>query len=342
MASLLGGIVTLPQSGSLILIKPGTAVQVPNGSVENDARAGHAGDIRGLQLALAMYVVVLAAKLGAYYVTGVIALFAEALHTLSDIFISGFLLVATLYSRRAADERHMFGYGRAQNIASLVAATLFISFTSFELYREALPRLLTPEPANYENLPIALSVILGSMVLAAVPLWTLLRQRVRGAAAKAQLIELVNDQLGLLAALAALAGIAAGFPLADPIAALVVATIIAVNAVGMFLENARFLLGRAPDAHFMAALRQAALSVPGVTGIVDVRAEFVGPQAVHAGVRLAVRPELTVAQAAGIAREVERRVHAAPHVGYCFVQMDPAEVSADEPRREQDFLIGIK
>jgi cation diffusion facilitator family transporter len=306
--------------------------------VENSA---HAGDIRGLQLALAMYVVVLAAKLVAYYMTGVIALFAEALHTLSDIFISAFLLIAAVYSRRAADERHMFGYGRAQNIASLVAATLFISFTSFELYREAIPRLFSPEPPAYESLSLALAVIVGSMALAAVPLWKLFRQRTRGAA-KAQLIELVNDQLGLLAALAALAGIAAGFPLADPVAALVVATIIAANAVGMFLENARFLLGRAPDAEFMAALRQAALSVPGVTGILDVRAEFVGPQTVHAGIRLAVPPELTVAQAAAIASEVERRVHQAPHVGYCFVQMEPAQATVDEARQERDFLIGIK
>jgi ferrous-iron efflux pump FieF len=295
--------------------------------MKNETGDGQAGDIRGLQLAIAMYVVVLAAKLAAYYVTGVIALFAEALHTLSDIFISGFLLVAALYSRRAADERHMFGYGRAQNIASLVAATLFISFTSFELYREAIPRLFTAEPTAYESLPLALTVIIGSMVLAAVPLWKLLRQRTRGAAAKAQLSELVNDQLGLLAALAALGGIAAGFALADPIAAIAVATIIAVNAVRMLLENARFLLGYAPGAEFMAALRQAALSVPGVVAIVDLRAEFVGPQTVHVGIRLAVAPDLTVAQAGRIASEVERRVHDAPHVGYCFVQIEPAQVA---------------
>lgn len=281
------------------------------------------GDIRGLQLALVTYVIVLVAKLGAYYASGVMALFAEALHTLSDIFISGFLLFALWYSRRPADERHMFGYGRAQNVAALVAATLFISFTSVELYREAIPRLLAPQPTAYESLPLALGVILGSMAIAAIPLVKLARQRTRGAAAKSQLIELVNDQLGLLAALAALGGIAWGFPLADPIAALVVATLIAGNAVGMFVENARVLLGRAPGAEFMAALRQTALGVPGVVAINDVRAEFVGPQTVHAGIRIAVRPELSVADAARIAEEVERRVHAGMQFAHCFVQAEP-------------------
>jgi len=287
-------------------------------------RPGHEDDLRSLQLALATYAVVFAAKVAAYLASGVMALFAEALHTLSDIFISGFLLVALLYSRRRPDERHMFGYGRAQNVASLVAATLFISFTSFELYREAIPRLFAPPPAAYENLPLALGVILGSMAVAAIPLAKLALQRSRGAAAKAQLVELVNDQLGLLAALAALGGIAWGFPLADPIAALAVATIIAANAVGMFVENARLLLGLAPGRGFLAELRRTALAVPGVVAVNDVRAEYVGPQTVHAGIRIAVRPELSVAEAAGIAAEVERRVHAGMEPAYCFVQAEPA------------------
>ena len=282
-------------------------------------------DIRGLQITLAAYVVVFVAKLAAYFASGVVALYAEALHTLSDIFISTFLLVALLYSRRQADERHMFGYGRAQNIAAVVAATLFISFTSLELYREAIPRLFAPQPPAYESLPLALAVILGSMALAAVPLWKLLALRARGPAAKAQLMELVNDQLGLIAALAALAGIAWGFPIADPIAALVVATIIAANAVGMFVDNARFLLGRSPGSEFLAKLRTAALSVPGVVAINDVRAEFVGPHTVHAGIRIAVPADLSVAQAARLAEEVERRVHAGAQLGYCFVQTEPAQ-----------------
>jgi cation diffusion facilitator family transporter len=281
-------------------------------------------DTRSLQLALATYLVIFAAKLAAYYASGVMALFAEALHTLSDIFISAFLLVAAVYSRRPADERHMFGYGRAQNVAAVVAATLFISFTSFELYREAIPRLFAPEPAAYESLGLALAVILGSMALGAAPLAKLAWQGSRGSAAKAQLIELVNDQLGLLAALAALAGIAWGFPLADPIAALVVATIIAVNAIGMFVDNARFLLGRSPGPDFMAGLRRTALAVPGVLAINEARAEFVGPETVHAGVRIAVGPGLSVAEAAAIAAEVERRVHEGTQSAHCFVQVEPA------------------
>ena len=281
-------------------------------------------DIPGLQLTLAAYLVIFAAKLAAYFASGVMAVLAEALHTLSDIFISGFLLIATMYARRQADQTHMFGYGRAENVAALVAATLFVSFTSFELYREAVPQLLKPEARPYENLPIAIWILVGSMAVAAIPLVTLFVRKASGAAAKAQLLELVNDQLGLATALVATLFVGWGYPLADPAGAILVATLIAYNAIGLFRENASFLLGRSPGPEFLAEVERLALSVPGVLAVRDLRAEYVGPEAVHAGLRIEVQPGMPVEEAAQIAHEVHRRVHSDSHAGYCFVQVDAA------------------
>jgi hypothetical protein len=61
-------------------------------------RMSESKDIRALQLVLVVYVVIFGAKLAVYFLSGVMVLLAEALHTLSDIFISGFLLVAALAS----------------------------------------------------------------------------------------------------------------------------------------------------------------------------------------------------------------------------------------------------
>jgi cation diffusion facilitator family transporter len=282
-------------------------------------------DVRGLQLALGVYILVFAMKLSVYLLTGVMALFGEALHTLSDIFVSGFLLLAAYYSRKAADQAHMFGHGRAQNVAALVAATLFISFTSYKLYEEAIPRLFQPGEANYQNLPLALGVIVASMFIAAAPLVKLLRQKERGAAAKAQLMELVNDELGLLAALIGTAFIVWGKPLADPIATIVVATIIAYNAVGLFRENLSFLLGRSPEPEWLSQMESQARSVPGVLGVHDLRAEYIGPDTIHAGMHIEVQRGLPIEEADRIAREVRERVHQGTKPGYCYIHVDPAE-----------------
>jgi len=287
-------------------------------------------DIRSLKVALGAYVLVLVLKLGAYYFTGVMALLAEALHTLSDIFVSGFLLIAAYYSRKRADQVHMFGYGRAQNVAALTAAILFISFTSYKLYEEAIPRLFQAAEADYQNLGLAVGVILLSMGIAAVPFIKLLLQKQRGPAAKAQLAESVNDELGLLAALVGTLFILWGKPIADPIASIVVATIIAYNGVRLFLENFSFLLGRSPGPEYLARIEKLALSVPGVTGVHDLRAEYIGPDTVHAGMHIEVPRGTPIEEADRITHEVEAKIHSGISPGYCVIHADPAEPSADQ------------
>ncbi len=280
-------------------------------------------DIRSLQLTLGLYGFIFVLKFVVYSLSGVMALLAEALHTLSDVFITSFLLIAAFYSRRGADRVHMFGYGRAQNIAALVAATLFISFTSFELFREAITRLWRHDSATFQNVPLAIGVLAVSMLIAAVPLVTLLRQKSRGAAAKAQFLELINDELGLLAALIGTVLVLAGEPIGDPLAAVAVATIIAINAIGLFRENMSLLLGQAPPDEFMARLKDVARSVAGVTEIHGVRAEYIGPGVIHADVHIEVSATLTALEAHNIAKEVDTLVEPVLGDGICEVHVDP-------------------
>lgn len=280
-------------------------------------------EVRALWLPLASYVLVFAAKLVTYLLTGVLALLAEALHTLSDVVVSAFLLLAVRYARRGGDAEHMFGHARAENVAALVAATLFISLTSVSLYIEAVPRLFDPQPAGYRSLDLAVGVLLGSMVLGAVPLVALLRRRERGPAARAQLAELVNDQLGLIAALAGTLLLAAGVPLADPVAAIVVATIIAINAAGLFRDNASLLLGRSPGPDYLARVAATARTVPGVIEVAEIRAELVGPGQVHAGLRVVVPAAMSVGRARQLAEEVRRRVHDTDATQYCAIEVQP-------------------
>lgn len=281
-------------------------------------------ELRIMKVTVALYVLVFTAKLTVYFISGVMALLGEALHTLSDIFIYGFLAVAAIMSRKKPDDVHMFGYGRAQNVASLVAATLFISFTAYKLYEEAVPRLVRPVDAAYENLGLAVGVIIASMLIAGAPLLGLFRQKARGAAAKAQLVSLLNDEMGLVAALIGTLFIVRGHPIADPIATIIVATIIAVDAIALFRENVSFLLGRSPGPAFLAKVESQARSVDGVLGVHGLRAEYIGPDTVHVGMHIEVDPKLSIREADQIVQEVDRRVHQGTDSGYCVIHMDPA------------------
>lgn len=89
------------------------------------------------------------------------------------------------------------------------------------------------------------------MAIAAVPLIKLYLQKQRGPAAKVQLTESNNDELGLLVALVGTLFVMWGKPIADPIASIVVAMIIAHNGIKLFLEYFSFLLGHSPGPEYL-------------------------------------------------------------------------------------------
>jgi cation diffusion facilitator family transporter len=280
-------------------------------------------EVNLLKWTVILYIAIFIMKFVVYLYSGVMALLAEALHTLSDVIISVFLLAAIVVSRKEADHLHRYGHGRAQNIAAVVAATLFISFTSFRLYEEAIPKLLWHEHRNYTNMPMVFAILIVSMVIAAMPLVALLRQKMKGAAAKAQYLELINDELGLLAALVGSIFIVEGHPLADPLATIVVATIIAINAFGVFRENISFLMGYSPSSEYMVKVRKVAYSVEGVKGVHALRAEYIGPDMAMITMHLEVPRGITIEAADGIGEAVRRKVYKELKVRYCFVHVDP-------------------
>jgi cation diffusion facilitator family transporter len=160
------------------------------------------------------------------------------------------------------------------------------------------------------------------------------RQKARGAAAKAQLRELVNDELGLVAALVATMFILWGRPIVDPLAAILVATLIAASAIGLFRENASFLLGRSPGPESLASIERLVRSVPDVEDVRDLRVEYVGPDTLHAGMRITVRRGLPIEDAAQVAERVRRAVHEQTESGYCFIQVEAAPEQQPNPSQK--------
>jgi ferrous-iron efflux pump FieF len=280
-------------------------------------------DLRMMRRALLAYSLVLGLKLVAYGASGAVVLLAEALQSLSDILITVFLLVAMRVSMRAADESHVFGHARAQNLAALVGATLLIGFTTFQVYREAIPLLWRPHDPE-RNLWFAVAVLLVSMVISAWPLVGLLRHRERGPTAKAQMVDLLNDQLSLLTGVVGLLFVAAGYPLGDPIAAMLIGVVIGWNAVALLRENFTTLMGRSPDEAYLERLHEAARSVPGVVSTHGLMAEFIGPKSVRASMHVMVPPGMTIEDADHIAEEVQRRMVEVPECHFAIVHLDAA------------------
>ena len=286
--------------------------------------AGGSGksDMRGMWIALGGYSVLFLGKLAAFLLTHLGVMFAEAMHSMADMLITAFLLVAAWMSARPADEEFRFGYGRAQNIAALVAATIFISFTSFETLREAIPKLFQPPEGAHTGIPVAIGVILVSLVISSLPIIAIARQKERGAASKAQLMEGINDEIALVAALGGIIFVAYGVSWADPAASIVVALVIAFNAVTLWRENAATLMGASPEPAFYDKIREISFAVTGVKQVHNIIAEQVGEQ-IHLGMHIEVARGITIEAADKIADETHDAICAAFDDIWVVVHADP-------------------
>jgi len=284
-----------------------------------------ATEIRGIKIALAGYLILVVVQLATYYLTNILVLLAQALEMLSDVLISTFLLLSAFWSRKPADEFHMLGHGRAQNVAALVSATILISFMSLETFREAIPKFFQALGASeFQNTNLALIVILVGMFVVAIPIIDILRVKARGASVKAQLISLLKDEISYVAALIAIVLVAQGYYLADPLASMFVATVIAIGGLYLFKDNVHYLVGRAPSRQFMEKIESTAKSVKGVLGVHDLKAEYVGRTIVHAGFHVEVAKGTPIEEADRIAHEVEKRVSRETGCQHCVIHVDPA------------------
>ncbi len=263
-----------------------------------------ATSVSGLGMALGGYTVLFVLKLITYFVTGVGVMYAEALHSLADMLISGFLLVAALWSRKPADQQYRF--------------------TAVEALRESINKLFGGEASEYSNLTLAIVVTLIAIVISAFPLAKIWRGKEKGAAARAQFVESINDEVALLAALAGILLVANGVPAADGIASLVVAGVIAVNAGSLWWENAQDLMGRSPEKQVYTQIEDAARSVKGVLDLHDLRAEMLGGQ-VHLEMHISVARGTPIEEADRIAGQVEAQIGKHVRHAYCTIHADPAE-----------------
>ena len=262
-----------------------------------------------LLMSMLSYACIFSLKLGGYFVTGFMVLLADALHTLTDIILSGFLLLALVFSERKADETHMFGYGRAQNIAALAAATFFLSSTSLTLYEQALPKFFDPNVVStYQHAGIGLFVVLLSMFFVSFSLFQMFFRKKSGAATRAQLLELVNDELALVMVLFGIIFTLMGYPLADPLASVIIASIITINAIRLFKENMCFLLGKSPGKEYLEKLVNFIENVDGVMNVSNVKAEYIGPDQVFASLTIFIEHGIPIEKAEKIIDSVEKKI----------------------------------
>jgi cation diffusion facilitator family transporter len=252
---------------------------------------------------VAIGVALVAAKAIVGLLTGSLGILSEAVHSLLDLAASGFTLFAVSTSRKPADSEHPYGHGRTENLAAFAEGVILL-ITAGGIAVEAVHRLLV---AGHEvdATWYAFALLVAAIVIESGRAAVLQRvgRAVDSEALKADATNRLSDVLASVAVLAGLAGVRLGLTWADPVAAVIVAGVIARAAGELVWRSGDILIDRAP-AGAEEKLRVAISGVSGVREVRSVRVRRSGPQLLG-DIAVATRRMLPVEATGGMIEEIK-------------------------------------
>ncbi len=276
----------------------------PGDSID-DALTSDARGIRALKISLLVLGVTAVAQLAVVLVSGSVALLADTIHNFSDALTAIPLWIAFAIGSRAATRRYTFGYRRAEDLAGLFVLLMIAGSAILAAY-ESINRLLNPQPIT--NIPIVLAAgLIGFAGNEAVALYRIRVGRSIGSAALvADGYHARTDGLTSLAVVVGALGVAAGYPLADPLVGLLITAVILV----VLKQATAQMLGRLMDAvepELVEQVEHVAASVPEVQSVDRVRLRWLG-HALEASLAITVDCDMTVSEGHRVSEEVRHRL----------------------------------
>ena len=270
--------------------------------------------VLGLNLAVA------GAKLVLGYSTGAVSVISDGFHSLTDSASNIMGLVGLRAARKPPDDDHPYGHRKYETLAA-AGIFVFLLFVVVEVLRSALSRLSGEAPARVTSLSfVVMLATLGINVL------VVRYESARGRALRSELLmadamHTKSDVLTSCAVLVSLAAIRLGYPLLDPIGALLVAVFIARTGLEIARETSPILADRVVLDE--EGIRRVVMSVPDVVGCHQIRSRGSARLCVRGSARLVPRstPLVEAHRLSHIVKD--RLMQAYPQIADAIIHLEP-------------------
>ena len=279
---------------------------------------------------VAVALVLIIVKIGAFLLTDSVALLSTLIDSLLDAAASVINLLAIRQALVPADREHRFGHGKAEALAGL-GQSAFIAGSAVFLIFVAGHRLVDVQPVH--NGAIGIAVMALSIVLA---LGLLRYQRyvvraTRSLAIKADALHYLGDiMVNGSVMLSLFLGLEFGWHILDPLFAIVIAVYIVASAWFIARQSLDQLMDHELPDEARKRIREIALAHPGVVTLHDLRTRAAG-RTQFIQLHLEMDPGITLLNAHEIADAVELQLQQAFPDAEVMIHEDPAGLP--EPQR---------
>ena len=277
-----------------------------------------------------------AGKMAAGIMTGAVSITADAVNNLSDAASQIVALISFKLSAKPADRDHPFGHARIEYVASM-AVSFLVLLVGFELLKSSIEKIFHPEPTTFSLLSV---IILSVSVLLKVWLFLFNRKvakKIDSGVMRATAADSLSDA-GATAAVLVSAIILrlTGFDI-DAYVGIGVALVIMIAGIKILGEAKNLIIGEAPDADIVAAIRGIVSEYPEALGIHDLVVHNYGAGTVIASLHVEVDGGADIFRAHDMVDNIEKRLCAELGIK-CTIHMDPIVTDDAEVTETRDKI----
>lgn len=288
----------------------------------SSGRSEHARAVeRVLWIVFVLNLAVAAAKFFFGLASGSASMQADGIHSVFDSLGNIIGLVGIAVAGRPADAGHPYGHAKFETYGSVAIGVLLV-IAAFEVGTSAVAKLVSQSyTANVTFASFAVMVGTLAVNLCVTVYERRAGKRLRSEILSADAAHTLSDAFVSIGVIAGLAFVAAGFPVADPVMALIVTFFILMSAVNVFRGALRTLSDHAcipPD-----QIEAVAADFPGIIEVHEVRTR--GTEAeVYCDLHVLVDPDMTVRAAHELGDDFEAAViKRHPNVKEVLVHIEP-------------------
>lgn len=250
------------------------------------------------------------------------ALIADGVHSLSDLVADFVVLFATHHAKKDADAGHPYGHQRFETAASLALGLLLLAVGAGMLGSAAL------KLEHAEAVPtvhVAALWVAGAALVVKELLFRYMlavAKRVKSSMLVANAWHARSDAASSLVVAVGIVGNLAGYPILDPIAALIVGFMVVRMGWSFAWDALHDLMDRSVDEDEVRAIRDTLMQTAGVAGVHDVRTRKMGDMIV-VDAHIEVDASISVEAGHDIAVQARRRVMQRHRVLNLMTHVDP-------------------
>ncbi len=275
---------------------------------------------------IALNVFLAASKFAAGILGHSAALVSDAVDSASDIFSNLIVMAGIKISHKASDMEHQYGHERMECVASIIMSALLalagagIGFAGVQkiLHFSAEGELAAPDA-------ITLAVAVLAIISKEGMYWYTRRvaNKINSGALLADALHHRNDAMTSIGSLIGISGAMLGYPIFDPLAAIVICLMIIKGAYDVFTDAIDRMVDRSCDEETAEKMQQLISGLKGVDHVDKLQTRIFGSR-VYVDVEVSADDRLTLVEAHAIAENIHEEIEAHfPEVKHCMVHINP-------------------